>query len=273
MGIRDILFSFEGRLGRGAFWAWLLAANSLLAITFLLIFPVGISQAFYSSIGVLLLLFWPSLAIQAKRWHDRDKSGWWILIGLIPILGPIWVLVENGLLPGTYGENQFGLPNQKPLPGWAGVMIGLGMGIAVALVFYIDNRLSREASRIMQTSQADTGQADLNRWCLDRAEWAHGLGVKLAAQDVGRETIGPAIVDHWRRQNSSNSAVDTSSYLYKRQLEAITRTVVSLWPRTEKHRYLSSAQKADYFSDGSRILDAAGACKYGWHYLDKYLED
>lgn len=57
-----------------------------------------------------LLIIWPSLAIQVKRWHDRDKSGWWVLIGLIAVIGGIWVLVECGFLPGTAGTNRFGPP-------------------------------------------------------------------------------------------------------------------------------------------------------------------
>jgi uncharacterized membrane protein YhaH (DUF805 family) len=47
-------------------------------------------------------------AVYAKRWHDRDKSGWWSLIILVPIIGGIWFLVECGILPGTPGANQYG---------------------------------------------------------------------------------------------------------------------------------------------------------------------
>jgi uncharacterized membrane protein YhaH (DUF805 family) len=51
---------------------------------------------------------WANLALQAKRWHDRDKSGWWILVNLVPLVGGLWSFVETGLLPGTPGPNQFG---------------------------------------------------------------------------------------------------------------------------------------------------------------------
>jgi uncharacterized membrane protein YhaH (DUF805 family) len=56
----------------------------------------------------LLPLIWASLCLSAKRWHDRGKSAWWILIGLVPIVGGIWTLVECGFLKGTDGANQFG---------------------------------------------------------------------------------------------------------------------------------------------------------------------
>jgi len=48
------------------------------------------------------------LAVYTKRWHDRNKSGWWSLILLIPIVGPIWMLVELGFLRGTEGTNNYG---------------------------------------------------------------------------------------------------------------------------------------------------------------------
>jgi uncharacterized membrane protein YhaH (DUF805 family) len=57
---------------------------------------------------VNLLLTWPALAVSVKRWHDRDKSGWWVLINLVPLIGMVWTLIENGLLPGTPGPNPYG---------------------------------------------------------------------------------------------------------------------------------------------------------------------
>jgi uncharacterized membrane protein YhaH (DUF805 family) len=48
------------------------------------------------------------MAIYVKRWQDRDKSGWWILIGFVPIIGGIWAFVECGCLRGTMGDNRYG---------------------------------------------------------------------------------------------------------------------------------------------------------------------
>ena len=52
--------------------------------------------------------FWISLAIAIKRFHDRDKVGWWVLITLVPVIGPIWYLIECGFLRGTTGPNKYG---------------------------------------------------------------------------------------------------------------------------------------------------------------------
>ena len=50
-------------------------------------------------VGIIVLI---------KRWHDLDKSGWWVLINLIPVIGGIWTLVECGFIKGTSGDNRFG---------------------------------------------------------------------------------------------------------------------------------------------------------------------
>jgi uncharacterized membrane protein YhaH (DUF805 family) len=57
---------------------------------------------------VSLAFLWPALAIQAKRWHDVDKSGWWVLINLVPALGALVALVFNGFIAGSNGPNRFG---------------------------------------------------------------------------------------------------------------------------------------------------------------------
>ena len=63
--------------------------------------------------GIITLMFiiaalWPGLAVGIKRCHDRDRSGWFLLIALIPIIGSIWLLIELGFLRGTIGANRFG---------------------------------------------------------------------------------------------------------------------------------------------------------------------
>jgi uncharacterized membrane protein YhaH (DUF805 family) len=61
---------------------------------------------------VSLLLAWPALAISAKRWHDRDRSGWWVLVLLLPVVGVLWLLADNGFVRGSPGPNRFGEPTR-----------------------------------------------------------------------------------------------------------------------------------------------------------------
>ena len=55
----------------------------------------------------LAAYIWSGICLNAKRWHDTDKSGWWQLIAAVPLIG-IWALIENGFLRGTSGQNRFG---------------------------------------------------------------------------------------------------------------------------------------------------------------------
>jgi uncharacterized membrane protein YhaH (DUF805 family) len=109
-----MLFSFEGRISRKPFWMFILVVFIGTIITTFIDMATTGQDTGIASLLFILIIFWPSLAIQVKRWHDRDKSGWWVLINFVPILGPIWALVENGFLTGTEGSNRFGEnPMQK----------------------------------------------------------------------------------------------------------------------------------------------------------------
>lgn len=107
----QVLFSFKGRIGRKAFW---LAMLAMLVFNIVVSFVTVIAPGELGGILYLILVLpviWVSLAVQAKRWHDRNKSAWWILINLIPLIGAIWALIENGFMAGTPGGNDFGLPS------------------------------------------------------------------------------------------------------------------------------------------------------------------
>jgi uncharacterized membrane protein YhaH (DUF805 family) len=102
--------SFDGRINRQPFWIGSLVLSvASLVVSFVVaaIFGQGMFGSLLQFIVALAILY-PSVAIAAKRFHDRDKSGWWILIVLIPFIGLIWYIVELGFLPGTPGPNRFG---------------------------------------------------------------------------------------------------------------------------------------------------------------------
>jgi uncharacterized membrane protein YhaH (DUF805 family) len=112
MTLAHIYFSFNGRIDLATYW--LKGVLPILAFTIIinLIDVAYFDYSGYSGVPTLLgflLVIWPSLALSVKRWHDRDKSGWWVLIGIIPYIGIIWAFIENGLLPGTKGPNHYGV--------------------------------------------------------------------------------------------------------------------------------------------------------------------
>jgi uncharacterized membrane protein YhaH (DUF805 family) len=57
---------------------------------------------------VNLLLLWPASAVSVKRWHDRGHSGWWVLVAVVPVLGLMLLLLENGLRGSHPGTNAYG---------------------------------------------------------------------------------------------------------------------------------------------------------------------
>jgi uncharacterized membrane protein YhaH (DUF805 family) len=106
--LSQLLFTFEGRIGRKAYWfavVVLFAAGLAATIFDRILFGTANSVV---SLVVALVSFVASIAVAVKRWHDRDKSGWWVLIVFVPLIGWIWVVVENGFLRGTPGSNRFG---------------------------------------------------------------------------------------------------------------------------------------------------------------------
>jgi len=103
-----LLFDFNGRINRGKFWLGIVVVwvGVLIVAT---IAAVMNSTIVWLVLGVVYLgTIWVGLALSIKRWHDRDKSGWWIFIGFVPIIGGLWALIETGFLEGTKGDNQYG---------------------------------------------------------------------------------------------------------------------------------------------------------------------
>ena len=95
---------FNGRAARPEFW-WFVLANFIIQLVFNIL-----SQAadFFFIIGALygLAVLVPSLAVGVRRLHDTDKSGWWLLIGLVPCAGII-ILIVFFATEGTRGPNQY----------------------------------------------------------------------------------------------------------------------------------------------------------------------
>lgn len=142
MNLTTLLFSFQGRLNRAKYWLVALIYLAVSIVCFAI--GLGISSAI-SSPGALtsyllvaifvivsLLAIWSSVAVGIKRLHDRDQSGWWMLVfwgvntivsllqkaaatpsskfilGIGSLAVTVWIIVELGCLRGTQGPNRFG---------------------------------------------------------------------------------------------------------------------------------------------------------------------
>ena len=111
MSISKLLFSTEGRIPRSIYWYYTLGYSGAYAVatfidaafgTFDDSSVLGLFSGLLSLVGIIT-----GLAVAIKRCHDRDHSGWYLLIGLIPFLN-LWVVIELAFLKGTYGYNKYG---------------------------------------------------------------------------------------------------------------------------------------------------------------------
>jgi len=96
---------FTGRARRTEYWMFFL-------INIIIAFAIGFIEGFVGSPGVVGIIYSmavliPSIAVGVRRLHDTDRSGWWLLIGLIPIIGAI-VLIVFLVQDSSPGQNQFG---------------------------------------------------------------------------------------------------------------------------------------------------------------------
>jgi uncharacterized membrane protein YhaH (DUF805 family) len=127
LGYLDFLFlGYSGRIGRLTYWVatFVLAGLQLAVICGLLFASHGTLAQLKSEpkaaggdvfLHVLLpiliiavLFLYPTYALATKRWHDRGKSGWWSLIGFVPVIGGLWMLIELGFLGPNEYVNEYG---------------------------------------------------------------------------------------------------------------------------------------------------------------------
>jgi uncharacterized membrane protein YhaH (DUF805 family) len=138
---RNLLFHFDGRISRAAYWRAALVWTVLLVALYFILFLLGLITPYLAiCVGLiaLLLMLTSNVAVSRKRLHDRGKSGWWLLLFFV---GPIilqaagtvavfhgqslggsfetvcaiasfaifvWMIVELGCLAGTVGPNRYG---------------------------------------------------------------------------------------------------------------------------------------------------------------------
>ena len=108
---------FNGRARRKEYWMFVLFQIIMVIVAIMIdgalgtnfgIMPIG-----YVYVAYALLTFIPGIAVTVRRLHDVGKSGWYYLLGMLPIVN-IWILILLAT-EGTRGENQYG-PDPKSTP-------------------------------------------------------------------------------------------------------------------------------------------------------------
>lgn len=97
---------FSGRARRKEYWMFVLINMIVSAVLNVIQSVIGMEVPYITMIYSLAVLL-PGIAVAARRLHDTDRSGWWQLLVLIPIIGAIVILVFL-CQKGTAGSNRFG---------------------------------------------------------------------------------------------------------------------------------------------------------------------
>ena len=107
---------FDGRSGRPEYW-WFFLFNLLMqgatGLVDAALFgrdSLGLINGLYS-LAVLL----PGLAVGVRRLHDIDRSGWWLLVSFVPVIGIVMLIIWF-CRPGDAGPNRFGAPPERIIP-------------------------------------------------------------------------------------------------------------------------------------------------------------
>jgi uncharacterized membrane protein YhaH (DUF805 family) len=99
---------FSGRTRRKEYWLFLLLTIGLGIVAGIIDRALLGATAYGPVTAILYLgLLVPSIAVSIRRLHDTDRSGWWLLIALIPLVGAI-ILIVFYATDGTKGSNRFG---------------------------------------------------------------------------------------------------------------------------------------------------------------------
>jgi uncharacterized membrane protein YhaH (DUF805 family) len=100
-----ILFSFKSRLARSPFWWFSLTAWAAFAVLFVFLED---SLGRPSTLILYPPFLWILAALAVKRLHDRGHGALYLAWVLLPVLGPLWLIITLGFRHGTEGDNQFG---------------------------------------------------------------------------------------------------------------------------------------------------------------------
>jgi len=103
--------NFDGRASRSEYWWWMLAMFAIsIPVSFLdgMIFGWGLEDPTWFGNILTVAVFLPGLGLSFRRLHDTGRSGWWLLMNLIPCVGLIVIIVflatDGQPHPNDYGE-------------------------------------------------------------------------------------------------------------------------------------------------------------------------
>ncbi|MGI5456824.1 DUF805 domain-containing protein [Streptomyces sp. CA-249302] len=110
---------FSGRSRRKEYWNFALFVGIIYVVLMVLALATK-TAALFALVGIFYLaILIPSLAVGVRRLHDTGRSGWWLLFGIVPIAGPITLLVFT-VSDSQPGANEYGPNPKEAAPAYAG---------------------------------------------------------------------------------------------------------------------------------------------------------
>jgi uncharacterized membrane protein YhaH (DUF805 family) len=115
----QLYFSPTGRISRRTYWLWFILPVFLLPVLLIVLLPPTFLADLDSAVvwspatlvvfvAIGLIANWLIILGGIKRMHDRNRPGAFLLFYLIPLIGPLWIMIELGFLRGSIGANRFG---------------------------------------------------------------------------------------------------------------------------------------------------------------------
>lgn len=105
---------FDGRIRRMGWWIAGIGMALVSSIVDSIRDNDDVSFIVFLLFSIIAFIVWVAgISISVRRWHDMNKSGWWVLINIIPILGWIYSLIMLGFVSGDQGHNSYGPPPRE----------------------------------------------------------------------------------------------------------------------------------------------------------------
>ena len=99
MSIFNLLFGTHGSITRSQWWLGQIIVSAISLIAYGAFWHAW-THSVILTVFLTITFGWMRISLDLKRFYDRGKSAWWLLIELVPVIGHIWIITELGFMKG-----------------------------------------------------------------------------------------------------------------------------------------------------------------------------